>query len=178
MKQSTTDHTTRDKSRWFFWAAVGLCVLSVLVLTAALVSQHNQRQQLYQSQSPMKPFKPGQTVRMGAVSVTVANPSYTNGSSSFAAPPDKHYLIVDFTVKNFSDKPITVLPSTDTYVKDTAGNVVNLTPYGLDRPFHGGELPAGEQVSGQLSYLVPRSRDVTLYVDGIWSGGVLPFALK
>lgn len=166
-----------DRPRLLFWCAVVLFVLSTAMLSIALVTEHHDHQQFYRQANVLTPFKLGQTVRMGAASVSLTNPKYVSGSGSFTAPNGMKYLVVDLTVKNFSDSPIRVLPSTDTYVKDATGRVIYLTPYGLERPFHAGELLPGEQVSGQLSYLVPVSSRLKFYVDGVWSGGVLPIAL-
>jgi hypothetical protein len=179
-----TDHTTPDKTsaasrqgglsfdRWLFIGSVILFAASLLTLAAAL---HVTRQPIA---SPARPFEAGQTITMGSATISISHISYSGGSPGFTAPAGKRYLTLDFTVHNNSAKSVNVLPATDTYVKDQAGNVVYLTPYALVRPFRAGELPPGEQVAGQLSYLVPKSTPVTFYVDAVWSGGVIPIRVN
>jgi hypothetical protein len=69
------------------------------------------------------------------------------------------------------------LPAADTYLKDTSGNVVYLTPFELSQPFRSGELLPGEQIQGQLSYLVKKSKSYALYIDSTWSGRLIEIKL-
>ncbi len=166
-----------EHPKLLFWSSVVLCVFSAIMLSTTLAVERHDREHFYRKASALTPFQQGQTVRMGAASVTVADASFLPGSGHFAAPAGKQYLVATLIVKNFSDKPINVLPSTDTYVKDVSGHIVYLTPFGLDEPFHAGELLPGEQVRGQVSYLVSKAQQLTFYVDAIWSGGVLPITV-
>jgi hypothetical protein len=170
------NHKVKNTSRMqlLFYASIALCVLSFVMLLAAL----NIEQRRTSDSTPQKPFTTGSTIKQGMVAMSVDSVSYNAGTGAFTAPKGKHYAIISFTVKNRSDQQINVLPSSDTYMKDSAGNVVYLTPFTLDEPFHAGELPPGEQVKGQLSYLVPENTPMKLYVDAIWSGGVIPITIN
>jgi hypothetical protein len=163
----------KSSEHWMFYVSLVFFALSIVTLALAL-----NREKHIVVATPQKPFNANQNITLGSATVSVGHINYSAGSPGFSAPSDKHYLILDFTVRNNSDKPINVLPTTDTYVKDTAGRVVYVTPFALSKPFHAGELSPGEQVTGQLSYLVPKNAVETFYVDAIWSGGVLPVAVK
>lgn len=167
-----------EKPTTVFWTSCAILAISAITLTTTLVVSGREHRRLYSQSAALSGFAPGQTVRMGAASVSVSGPTYTSGTGHFVAPAGRQYLTLDFTVKNYSDKPIAILPSTDTYVKDGSGAVVYLTPYGLERPFRAGELLPGERVTGQLSYLVPAKTPLRFYVDSIWSGGVVPIGIR
>ena len=157
-----------------FWGSVAMLLVSSALLISAVRVQN---QSEFQHGVKAKPFTVGSAIQMGTVDVSVEKVSYSPGQRSFTAPAGKKYMIVDFYVKNRSDKPIQVLPSKDTYLKDSRGNVVYLSPAILDNPFRSGELLPGEQIKGQLSYLVSQDTKYTLYIDAPWSGGVLPVAI-
>lgn len=169
--------TILDNPRTIFWLSVVLSISALLMIIAALLIFRQDRQQFHQSASVQIPFKLNQEVRMGSAVVTVSNPAYSKGSLHFTAPQGKHYLLVAVTIKNFTERPIVVSPSTDIYLKDKVGTTTYLTPYELANPFHAGELPAGEQTTGQLSYLVSDKTNPNMYIDAAWSGGVLPISL-
>jgi len=161
-----------------FYASVILLAIAITLLIIALVVQSDTKRINSYSAQPAKAFSTGQMVEMGDVSLLVKKVSFGGSQPGFLAPPGKYYAVVDLLVKNRSEKPIDIEPSSDSYVKDSAGNVSYLTPYILDNPFRAGELPPGEQISGQLSYIAPKNQPLKLYIDGIWSGGVIPFALN
>lgn len=132
-------------------------------------------------QQPVVPsrhlFEIGKTASEGLVSLVIDRLEYSESSKPFTAPTGKRYLTLYLNIKNTSDKPIQVLPSNDMYVKDDQGVVYYLTPYVLADPFRAGELLPGDQIAGQLSFLVPKQGSANLYVDAAWSGKVLPFFL-
>lgn len=161
--------------RGFFLLGAGLLLVSLVVLGFALRAEHNATAR--RAINPKHPFMLGQTVSLGSASVKVDHLTYGHGTSAFTAPTGQEYAELYLTVKNIADKPIYIAPATDTYVKNASGQVAYLTPYELAHPFHAGELLPGDTVSGQLSFLVKNHTHYTFYVDGIWSGGVLPFAL-
>lgn len=158
-----------------FYASIVLFLLAGCMLIAAYIQEQPPTQK---EANPQQPYSAGVTIKQGSVAMTISDLHYDNGNGVFTAPADKHYLIFTFTVKNRSDRQVNVLPSSDTYVKTTAGKVIYLTPFTLDNPFRAGELPPGEQIQGQLSYLVPKNETSKFFVDAIWSGGVIPFAIK
>lgn len=178
-RRNTTAGTSGLKPRTALGVSVVLAALSLVVLGVSLWLHFQPAAVLNVTSSrPQTPFSIGSPVAMGVVTMTINKVSYDSGSDMFAAPAGKHYAIVDLSVKNRSGKPINVLPASDIYAKAPDGTVTYLTPFGLESPFHAGELPAGETVTGQLSYLIPKTGKVNLYVDGIWSGGVIPFVLQ
>ncbi|HET6925189.1 MAG TPA: DUF4352 domain-containing protein [Candidatus Saccharimonadales bacterium] len=159
-----------------FYASVILFVLAATLLVLALASEHHQAQ--VRSAAAQSGYPLGTTLSAGVVTVRPVSVTYDPGEGVFEAPTGKEYAIIDFSVMNRSAAPISVLPTADTYVKDAGGHVIYLTPDTLDAPFHAGELPPGETVRGQLSFLVPRSGPLKFYVDAIWSGGVLTYKLR
>lgn len=170
-----TSKLSSKQSQRLLYISVGCLTLSVVLLIASLAVQSAKPAV---TANPKAPYTAGQLVSGGSASLKIENVEFKEGQPGFAATADKRYLVLDFSVSNHSQQPINVLAVNDTYVKDTAGNVVYLTPYALERPFHSGELPAGESVRGQLSFLVPHSGSLKFYVDAIWSGGVIPFTIQ
>jgi hypothetical protein len=168
---------TTMQSIKLFYISAGLCLLSVILLATALWTQHN-TPRLTSAAESLKGYAVATPITQGLVTMQVAKVSFSNGQSHFVAPANEHYVFVDFVVKNNSDHPINVLPSSDTYIKDSAGTVSVLTPYNLTQPFHAGALLPGEQIKGQLSYLAAKTGSLKLFVDSIWSGGVVPFKVQ
>jgi hypothetical protein len=161
-------------SRQLFYVNSFLLALSIILLATAIWVQNS-------AKNPVQPFAgypAGVTVSMGNAATRVNSTSSATGQGHFTAPADKHYLIVDVTVKNTSEKPINVFPSIDTYVKAPGGKVTFLTPYSLSEPFRAGQVLPGDQISGQLSYLVPKNGSQKLYIDSGWSGGVVTFDVQ
>ena len=167
-----------DNSRVLFYCSLGILLVSFSVLLLAMRAEHRSNDNFHRTAAQQVPLRPGHKINMGSATMTVGSINYNNGSGHFAAPNDRHYLILNLTVKNYGEKPIHVLPSSDTYIKDTEGNVTYLTPYAVEHPFRAGELSPGEQITGQLSFLVPKTAKLTFYIDSIWSGGVIPIAIK
>jgi hypothetical protein len=164
-----------DTSYRLFYASLVILTLSAVLLVLALVTEHRTSQK----KSPRQVlFVPAQAVTMGKATMTIGKPAYSYGSPGFSAPTGKRYLIVNFTLKNISSSPINILPANDTYIKDINGHVSYLTPYVLKNPFRAGELPPNEQISGELSFLVPSASPVKFFIDAPWSGGAAAFVLK
>lgn len=157
-----------------FLLNLAVLALSIIFLCVSLSIQHSNSDAV----APFGGYSQGVSVSAGSALMRVDSVYSTNGTSIFSSPPDKHYLIVALSIKNTSAKPINVFPSSDSYIKDASGNVTFLTPYDLKQPFRAGELLPGEQIKGQLSYLVFKKGSLKLYLDGIWSGGVVPFVVQ
>ncbi len=160
-----------------FKISIVFFLISVTLLIVTLSYYHNHPGNTL-SATPQKPISINQAISMGLVEMKVSSVRTSDGSQPFIAPKDKQYIIVDLSIKNKSDKPIQVLPSTDTYVKDSQGNIVYLTPYSLANPMRAGQLLPGETIKGETSYLVSKNGTNKLYIDASWSGGVIPFALN
>jgi hypothetical protein len=161
----------------FLLASLVILLFSIIVLGLSLKTQHDTRRLYGFSANQSTPFKIGQQVNMGAVGISVKKVSYPSGQKPFIPPSGKQYAVITLDIKNRTDKPINIAPASDTYIKDSSGNVSYLTPYALGNPFRAGELPPGEEIVGDLSYLVPKTAQNKFYIDAIWSGGVLSFRL-
>jgi hypothetical protein len=161
------------KTNHLFLVSVVVLLLSIVLLATSLWIQHNTAYL-----APVKGYPQNVKVSAGEVAVRVDSVSTTSGSGIFKAPSNQQYIIVGITIRNITQKPINVFPSTDIYLKDPNGNITSLSIYNLDHPYRAGELLPGDQVSGQLSYLVSKGIEQKLYVDGIWSGGILVFDVQ
>jgi hypothetical protein len=173
-----SSESSERQGQLLFWAGLGLCLLACFLLLLALRAERNAATSYNRPVSVQKPFSIGQTIRMGSASVKVSDVTFGGTQATSTAPAGKQYLVLQLTVQNFSDKPINVMPASDMYVKNSTGQVSYLTPYRLKSPFRAGELPPGEKISGQLSYLVDTNQNAQFYIDSIWSGGVVPIALR
>ncbi|MGZ6004753.1 MAG: DUF4352 domain-containing protein [Candidatus Saccharimonadales bacterium] len=165
------------KTNQLFRASLALLLVSsgLLIFTVGYYRQHSSG---VQSVKPQNPIAINQPISIGLVDLQVSDIKTTNGSQPFIAPAGKQYVIANLKVKNRSDQPLQLLPSTDTYVKDQTGQVIYLSPYALENPLRAGQLLPGETISGQVSYLVSKNIVNKLYIDASWSGGVIPFALN
>ncbi len=164
------------KTGQLFWLSVVTLIASFSILFYSLVYVRQQPTVVI-SALPQTPIAANQTVSMGVVDMRVSDVRANAGRKPFTAPQGKEYTIVTLYVKNRSDAPIQVLPSTDTYVKDSGGNIYYTSPNTLSNPFRAGQLSPGESIKGELSFLTPTDVSLKFYVDAIWSGGVIPFAL-
>lgn len=122
-------------------------------------------------------YKTGTAIATGSVNTVIQSLKTEKGTGPTAAPAGKKYLIIDISFTNTSKKSVQILPSTQTYIKDANGRVYYLTPYALEQPFRAGELLPGDTITGELSYLVPEATSYTMYIDSIWSGGVVSVRL-
>ena len=147
-----------------------ILVLSIIMFSTSLWIQHKT---VYLA--PVKGYPQGVKVNGGYAAMRLDSVSTTTGSGIFKTPSSQIYLIIGITIKNISAKPINIFPTTDMYVKDKNGNLTYLSIYDLTNPFRAGELLPGDQISGQLSYLIPKNSLQKFYIDAIWSGGVVVF---
>lgn len=122
-------------------------------------------------------YQMGTPIVAGNVQATINSVRFEQGAGPMTAPAGKQYLVLDVTVTNTSDSTVSVLPSTSTYIKTTDGNIYYLTPYALEQPFRAGDLKAGDKITGELSYLVPKNTSYTMYIDSVWSKGVVSVRL-
>ncbi len=166
--------TPRNRPAATYTAGLIMLGLAAILLTLTLFTQHQNRR----TSPPQTAYANGQLVAMGSAAVKINRVTYSEGKATFPIPPGQHYVIVDLSVANTSDKPINILPASDIYLKTATGEVSYLTPYELNQPFRAGELLPGETIRGQISYAASKTAPTKLYVDGIWSGGVIPFSLR
>jgi len=177
-KQSQVKHSDEKTSparaweRWLFGFSIALLLLSLTILVVAR-SIAAERTRI-----PFAGIAAGKPITSGVSTVTINNIQYKPGAHSFLAPDGYEYLVLTVNVRNNSEKPINVFPTTDTYVKTVDGTVSYLTPYELANPFHSGLILPGESTRGELSYLVPKQRSYKFYVEAGWSGGIIPFMVQ
>jgi len=151
-----------------------LIVLSLVLFSASLAVFQASKPKVYE----YGVYKWGTPIATKEATVTINKITYNKGQQPFVASEGSQYIILDTTVQNTSGKAITVLPSTDTYIKDSDGRIWYLTPTGLEHPFPAGEIKAGDITTGELSYMVPTNKTYTMYIDAIWSGGVVSVRLN
>ncbi len=172
-KRISTYITSPNAKLWFS----AVLVLIAIILLSITISVQNTNAKLIHVR-PGNAYQLKQTIHSGDVIMSVASVRFDEGKKPFAAAPDKTYAIVDLSIKNISDTPIQILPSNDTYVKNAKGDVSYLSPFPLEQPFRAGELAPGEQIHGDLSYLINKADTVKLYVDAKWSGIAVPITLQ
>jgi len=170
---SLLSNLSKNRPITLFWISITLFGISIVLLGFSVISQNSTK-----GPFPFAGYPAGTSIAMGSSITEVQNVTDTNGTGIFIAPKGKHYIVVTLKVKNVSEKPINVFPSSDTYVKNNAGNVSFLTPLNLTLPFRAGSLLPGENIVGELSYLVNNNETNKFYVDSIWSGGVIVFAVS
>ena len=171
----TSDTTKRPRRKgeyWLFGLSGGLLIVSlaILVMARSIATEH--------TRVPFAGIAPGIPVTNGVSTVTVRNIRHCGDAKPFTAPDGHEYLVLTLRVRNNSEKPVQVFPTTDTYIKTSTGAVSYLTPYVLANPFHSGTILPGESTEGELSYLVPKNTPYKFYVEAGWSGGVVPFMLQ
>lgn len=147
--------------------------IGLLVITTRRLSHQPTRK----AAQPAAPFAVASDISSGLVTVTVESVQFAGTQGNFVAADGEHFVLIGLKVRNNSDQPIQILPSSDTYLKDASGHVTYLTPYRLDNPFRAGELPPGETVRGELSYIASTVGQHKLFIDAKWSGSVLPFKI-
>lgn len=165
------------KTSQLFWLSILTLLAAFSILFYSLVYVR-QQPSVVVSALPQTPIPTNQMVSMGVVDLQVSGVRTSTGKQPFTAPKGKEYTILTLYVKNRSDKPIQVLPSTDTYIKDSGGNIYYTSPNALSNPFRAGQLSPGESIKGELSFLTPTDVTLKFYVDAIWSGSVIPFAIN
>ncbi len=158
--------------RWLLACSFALLALSCVTLLAAR-SIATERVRV-----PFAGIRRDTPITTGRTTLTVSDIRHKPATKRFAAPDGYEYVLLTLTVRNNSEKPLDVFPSSDTYIKTASGNVSYLTPYDLVRPFHSGTVLPGESTVGELSFLVPKYSTYKFYVEASWSGGAVPFMIQ
>lgn len=171
-KQQTTHHTNKTFDTRLFIASIALFALSLVVLFVAnmVVAGHKR--------VPYSGVSTNTVITSGVSALQVTNIQHKPSAIPFVAPKGYEYLVVTLSVQNNDEKPIDVLPTSDTYVKQADGTVSYLAPYALQNPFRGGKILPGESTKGELSYLVPVDGTYKFYVESDWSAAAIPFMIK
>lgn len=178
--QSMNEVKTSDvkrRPRWnfekkLFAGSVLLFAMSFVVLLVA-VSTASERTRV-----PFAGVESGKPISSGVSTTTVTNIRRTSGKKPFVAPNGYEYIVLTLSVRNNGEKPLDVLPTTDTYIKTNNGDVSYVAPYSLERPFRSGQVLPGESTTGELSYLVPKNTAYKFYVESGWSGGAVSFMVQ
>ncbi|MGB3023614.1 MAG: DUF4352 domain-containing protein [Candidatus Saccharimonadales bacterium] len=155
--------------RWLFVASCVLFIASCIMLWLAMQPRLSQS---------FAGIPSSRVVTHGSVTIGISSIRTEKGSGHYAAPAGSHYVVLTLTVTNNIATPITIAPSSDTYMKNDAGDVVYLTPLELNSPFHAGQLLPAETVRGELSYLVRDNQTYRYYLESDWTGGVVSFSLQ
>ncbi|MCA9327463.1 DUF4352 domain-containing protein [Candidatus Saccharibacteria bacterium] len=157
------------------YALVASLVLFVLSLVSLVIAINVATERTH---VPYAGIPVGKSISVGSSTLTVDKVTTKTGSQPFVAPEGHEYLVVTLTVRNNGEKPFSVLPTTDTYVKESDGTVDYPAPFTLEKPFHSGIVLPGESTKGELSYLVPKSSAYKLYVEADWTSTAVPFMVK
>lgn len=152
-----------------------LCFLAVVMFVSAIVITIRRPAQIVYN--PAIPYPRERAVESGSAIVTLGSVTYTDGQPPFQAPEGFQYVVINMKVKNNSAQPIQIIPTTDTYLKDSQGQVVTMAVFSVEHPFRAGELASGDTLQGELAYLIKRDTAYKFYIDALWSGTVLPFSL-
>lgn len=147
---------------------------AMLVTSAVVVFRSNRSLVIFK---PSQSFDLGSDVKTGQAIVNVQKTNVSQGSYPFLAPEGYSYVTFKLSIHNISDGPIQIFPTSDTYLKDATGQVSYMATFGVDNPFKAGELPAGEKITGEVAYLINDDSDYSFYIDAIWSGSVINFAV-
>lgn len=158
-----------SSDKLFFAAACVLCLVSGMMLVFAL-----QRP----ATDAFAGLRPSQVIRHGSAKIGISGIERQSGSGRYQAPKGKHYVVLTLTVTNMIDTPITIAPVSDSYLKNTRGDVVYLTPLELANPFRSGQLLPHETIRGELSYLVNDADSYAYYLESDWTGGVVSYSLQ
>lgn len=153
-----------------FAGSLILFTISLAMLLAA-VSIAGERTRV-----PFVGMEIGKPVTSGVSSMTVTNVQHTSGKTicrstririSFA---HTHH-------KNNSEKPFDVLPTTDTYVKTSSGEVSYVTPF-ADAPISKWASTARGVNDGRIKLPCSKNTAYKFYVESGWSGGAVSFMVQ
>lgn len=172
VKKSDASLLSTTSANRLFWVSFGFLLTAMVFLGTALWVQSGGL-----DTQPSNGYPLGTTARFDRSTVVLTNFATNKGAGMFTAPSGSEYAVVTMRVTNTSKNTIMVLPSLDTYLKDTTGKLYYLSPSSLSSPFRSGPLLSGDTIQGQLSYLVPKNNQLSFYIDSTWSGGVAKFAL-
>ncbi len=156
----------------YFVASIILFIASIVTLLIA-VRVASERMHV-----PYTGIAINQPVTSGSSTLTVVGAERKPGRQPFVAPTGYEYLIISLRVRNNGEKPFSVLPTADTYVKTAEGKVSYLTPYALTYPYRSGLILPGDSTEGELSYLVPMHETYKFYVESDWSSTAVPFMVQ
>ena len=150
----------------------------ILCLVAGLVAgglAFNLMQERQQFGTTVRKYIPGKTYSNSNYDVRIDSVSRSSGEKGSLNPGDgKTYLIVNLYVKNKTNKILPLYPVTQTYIKDSKGQTFSIGPAIVKQPFLAGDLQPGDQIKGELAYIVPNTvQDLQFYFEGLSSSPLI-----
>jgi len=123
--------------------------------------------------------KVGDTIEKSNVGFGVARVTTDEAGDAVYKPnPGNKFVVVDISVDNNTSSQRPVVPVTQVYLKDQTGNTYFISPAPMQNPLNAGNLVAGDNLKGQLSFEVPKdAKNLKLYFDPGWDN-VSPFVFS
>jgi hypothetical protein len=151
-----------------------LCIVAGLAAGGLAFNLMQDRQQFG---STARKYIPGKTYSNNNYDVRIDSVYRGSGEKGSLNPGDgKTYLIVNLYVKNKTNKILPLYPVTQTYIKDSQGQTYSIGPAIVKQPFLAGDLQPGDQIKGELAYVVPDTiQEPLFYFEGLSSS---PLILK
>jgi len=86
----------------------------------------------------------------------------------------KNLSYVNLYVKNKTNKVLPMYPVTQTYIKDSQGQTNSIGPAIVKQTFLAGDLQLGDQIKGELAYVVPNTiQNPQFYFEGLSSSPLI-----
>ncbi|MDB5178912.1 MAG: hypothetical protein JWN01_855 [Patescibacteria group bacterium] len=144
---------------------VVLAVVVVVAVVGALGAQKGVRQQVGKTvtaalPSPVPPhmYKTGETATMGVYALTVKQTRVdAQGTRPYVPGAGYQYYVADVVLKNTGKEALEAAPAVQMYLRDATGANYAMAPAPLDVPFAAGQLVAGEERAGQVSFAAPQT---------------------
>jgi hypothetical protein len=149
---------------------VGLLLIAVGLLIgmqARLSDKQSQLNALYAGYE-LVTYSPGDIVETPDFSLEVTGFDIdTEGIPQYLeVPDDQQYVAVDLTFRNKTSNDAILLPLNDVYLKDETGKKYLVTTAPNVESGVAGRVAAGDVISGQAGFLIPRSLDnVNFYFE-------------
>ncbi len=96
-----------------------------------------------------------QTQTTGEYKITVHGVRFTPGEGWWTADEGNIYLLVDVTVENVGDEPVTVSSLMQFAVQDSEGYTYDITLYPEAKGKVDGEIGVGRKLRGELAFEIP-----------------------
>ncbi len=112
----------------------------------------------------------GETARSDIYEMTVSRLVRVESDVAFPPAAGDDILVVTLKLQNTSHQSLGFFPSIQTYIRDDQGNTYVMHPtLAMADPLPAGDIAAGQTVTGQLSYEIPKKLTTfRLYVDPAW----------
>ena len=113
----------------------------------------------------------GQTINKSGLAFSLNSVKVDAVGNTIFKPTDQSkFVIADVTITNNTTSQIPVVPVTQMYLKDADGQTYNISPAPVTSQLNAGNLPAGENLRGEISFEAPsRLSSMKLYYDSGWN---------